>query len=187
MQIKNSVRAIAFVGAVTAIAGLASAADYNEDIDGDLASLADGGTFFNVDVGTNTVTGTVGQGSGLDEDFVTFNIGAGQQLASVILTAVNFTGGNTSTGFRLYADQGSGFFQASPGSFTAADVGVDYLTVWNLSDVGGSAPLGPGTYGILLAEFTANQGYSFQINVVPTPGAAAVLGLGGLAMTRRRR
>ncbi len=185
MQNMNSVRTLAVIGAVAGLAGLASAADWDELVNGDLASLAAGGSMLNLDIGTNSVSGTVGPPD--TEDFVTFNVGAGQSIASVIITAVQFSGGNTSTGFRLYTDQGSGFFQTSSGSFTASAVGTDYLTVWNLSGVGG-APLGEGTYGILLNELgSAGQIYSFDINVVPTPGAAAVLGLGGLAMTRRRR
>ncbi|MEM7755209.1 MAG: hypothetical protein AAF297_06195 [Planctomycetota bacterium] len=182
-----NMRAITVLAATAAVAGLASAADYDEAIDGDLASLADGGTSFNLDVGSNSVTGVVGIGGAIDEDFVTFTVGAGEAISSITLTDVVFTGGNTSTGFRLYTDDGTGFFQAASGSFTTADIGTDYLTVWDLTDVGGSAPIGPGTYGVLLAEFTAGQQYSFDITLVPTPGAAAILGLGGLAATRRRR
>ena len=95
--------------------------------------------------------------------------------------------GNTSTGFRLYTDQGSGWFQASAGSMTPASVGTNFLDVWDLSDVGGSSPLGPGSYGVVLAEFTPGQTYSFDITVTPAPGSLALLGLSGLAITRRRR
>ncbi|MEM1185302.1 MAG: hypothetical protein AAGI53_09915 [Planctomycetota bacterium] len=184
----KSFRSVSVLVAGLAACGVATAADYDEAIDGDLLSLADGGTSFNLDVGTNSVTGTItaNPAGGLEEDFVTFTIGAGEALTGVTLTNVVFTGGNTSTGFRLYTDQGTGFFQAASGSFGTADVGVNYLTVWNLDDVGGSAPLGPGTYGVLLAEFTPGQEYSFDITVVPTPGVAAVIGLGGLAAMRRR-
>jgi hypothetical protein len=138
MQNMNSVRTLAVLGAVAGLTGLASAADYDEAINGDIAGLSAGGTMINLDVGVNSVSGTVGPPD--TEDFVTFTIGAGQALASVIITDVQFVGGNTSTGFRLYTDQGSGFFQASSGSFNASAVGSDYLTIWDLDDVGGSAP-----------------------------------------------
>ncbi|MFG0313094.1 MAG: PEP-CTERM sorting domain-containing protein [Phycisphaerales bacterium] len=176
---------LATVAAVAAASGLASADIYDESIDGDLASVDAGPTIFNLSVGTNTVIGTVGDTD--FEDFVGFNIAAGQELTAITLTSFVTAGGNTSTGFRLYTDQGGGWFQASSGSMVPGDVGTNFLNVWDLSDVGGSAPLGPGNYGVVLAEFTAGQSYSFDIVVTPTPGSLAILGLGGLAAARRRR
>ena len=176
------------VAATLGTCGLASAADYDEAVDGDLAGLADGPTMFDVDLGVNSVTGMVGlDGSVLDEDFIGFTIGQGEGISAITLTGFTPSGGNTSTGFRLYADLGSGYEQVSSGSFTVNDIGTNYLTVWDLSDVGGSIPLGPGDYGVLLAEFTPNQAYSFEITVIPAPGSLAFLGIGTLAMTRRRR
>lgn len=173
--------------ALLASSGVASAADYDESLDGDLLDLTSGGTLFDVGVGTNSVFGTVG-GSGIDfEDLVVFTIDAGELLTGVTLTEFVTAGGNTSTGFRLYTDQGGGLFQASGGLITTGDVGTNYLNVWNLDDFGGSAPLGPGTYGVLLAEFTEGQRYSFDIEVIPAPGAAGLAALAGLAAIRRRR
>ncbi len=167
--------------------GLASASDYDEMFDGDLPGIADGAYFFDVELGDNSVTGTVGDDGGLDEDFIAFTVEAGEALSAITLTGFVPSGGNTSTGFRLYADLGSGLEQVGPGSFTTNDIGVNYLTVWDLSDVGGSIPLGPGVYGVVLAEFTPNQAYSFDITIIPAPGSLAFLGVGALAMTRRRR
>lgn len=178
---------IGVIAAALTVSGAAMAADWDESIDGDLGNLADGPTFFDVDLGVNSVTGTVGMGTGLDEDFIAFTIGAGEAVSAITLTSFVLAPGNTSTGFRLYTDDGSGFFQASAGLVTPADVGTNFLTVWDLSSVGGSAPLGPGTYGVLLAEFTAGQAYSFDITVIPAPTSAMLLGMGGLVMTRRRR
>lgn len=176
---------MSMVAASFATCGLASAADYDESIDGDLGNQTSGPTFFDVGIGTNSVSGTVG---GADfEDFIAFTIDAGEQLTAVTLTSFTPANGNTSTGFRLYTDQGAGFFQASAGLFDAGDVGTNYLDTWDLTDVGGSAPLGPGTYGVLLAEFTDGQAYSFDLTVVPAPASIAMFGLGGLAFARRRR
>ena len=185
----QSTRTSAIVAATLAITGLAHASIYNEAVDGDLADIASGGTFFDLSVGVNTVTGelTENPAGGIEEDFVVFEIGAGEQLTSVVLTSVVFSGGNFSTGFRLYADLGSGLEQIAPGSFDESNAGDDYLTIWDLSDVGGSAPLGPGTYGIALAEFTPGQQYSFDLTVVPAPGSAALLAAAGFAAARRRR
>lgn len=185
MNLSARLQNLATVAAVAAASGLASADIYDESIDGDLASVDAGPTIFNLSVGTNTVIGTVGDTD--FEDFVGFNIAAGQELTAITLTSFVTAGGNTSTGFRLYTDQGGGWFQASSGSMVPGDVGTNFLNVWDLSDVGGSAPLGPGNYGVVLAEFTAGQSYSFDIVVTPTPGSLAILGLGGLAAARRRR
>ncbi len=176
---------VAIAGAL-GMSGAAMGADYDESIDGDLADIASGGTMLDLDLGTNSVFGTVGGGSP-EEDFAVFDVGVGQAISAITLTSVMFANGNTSTGFRLYADLGSGLEQVSSGLFDESDVGTNYLTVWDLSDVGGSIPLGPGTYGVALAEFTDGQSYSFDITVTPTPGSLAILGLGGLAATRRRR
>jgi uncharacterized protein (TIGR03382 family) len=173
------------ISALAASAGIASAAIYDESVDGDLASVALGPTMFDVTAGTNSVFGTIGDTD--FEDFIGFTIDAGEQLTSITLTSFVTAGGNTSTGFRLYTDQGSGWFQASAGSMVPGDVGTNFLDVWDLSDVGGSSPLGPGSYGVVLAEFTAGQSYSFDITVTPAPGSLALLGLSGLAVTRRRR
>lgn len=178
---------VAAVVSTVGLVGAASAADYDESVDGDLGDQANGPTIFDVELGTNTVRGTVGDDGSLDEDFISFTIEASEGISAITLTDAEFTGGNFSTGFRLYADLGSGLEQVSSGSFDLGDIGTDFLTVWDLSDVGGSAPLGPGTYGVLLAEFTPGQDYTFAIDVVPAPGSMAFLGLGALAATRRRR
>ncbi len=50
---------------------------------------------------------------------------------------------------------------------------------------GGQAPLiGPGG---VISSFTANTSFSGNVAVVPTPGAMALVGLGGLVAARRRR
>ncbi len=182
---KNIITATAVISFAAASA---SAAIYNEAIDGDLANIdSAGGTFFDVEIGINTVTGNIGSG-GDTEDFVSFTINAGEALTAVNLTSIDLDPGNFSTGFRLYADLGTGFVQVSPGSFNSSNVGDNYLDNWDLSQVGGSAPLGPGSYAIALNELGGtDNGYSFDIVVVPAPGAAALLGVAGLAATRRRR
>ena len=187
MYSRTRIPTLVTVAAALGMAGAASADDYDESVDGDLPGQSDGPAFFDVDIGVNSVTGTVGAGSGLEEDFIGFTIDSGEGISAITLTDFTPAGGNFSTGFRLYADLGSGFEQVSTGSFTTADVGTNYLNVWDLSDVGGSIPLGPGDYGVLLAEFTPNQAYSFDITVVPAPGSLALLGIGSLAAVRRRR
>jgi hypothetical protein len=187
MRLRKEATRLVMGAGLLVTCSVASGADYDEAIDGDLGDQANGPTIFDVDLGTNTVSGTVGDDGSLDEDFISFTIGAGEGISAITLEDAMFTGGNTSTGFRLYADLGSGLEQVAPGSFTLGDIGTNYLNVWDLSDVGGSAPLGPGTYGVLLAEFTPGQEYTFSIEVVPAPGSMALLGFGALAAGRRRR
>ncbi|MCA9277037.1 MAG: PEP-CTERM sorting domain-containing protein [Phycisphaerales bacterium] len=185
MHSRTRLSVITTIAALSSTAGVASASIYDEGVDGDLASVALGPTMFDVGVGNNSVFGTIGDTD--FEDFIGFTIDAGEQLTAITLTSFVVANGNTSTGFRLYTDQGSGWFQASAGSMTPASVGTNFLDVWDLSDVGGSSPLGPGSYGVVLAEFTPGQTYSFDITVTPAPGSLALLGLSGLAITRRRR
>lgn len=185
MHSRTRLSVITTIAAISSTAGLASASIYDEGVDGDLASVALGPTMFDVGVGTNSVFGTIGDTD--FEDFIGFTIDAGEQLTAITLTSFVAANGNTSTGFRLYTDQGSGWFQASAGLMVPGDVGTNFLDVWDLSDVGGSSPLGPGSYGVVLAEFTPGQTYSFDITVTPAPGSLALLGLSGLAITRRRR
>ncbi len=181
----NKINVTGFFAALALVSGAASASIYDESVDGDLLSVGDGPTMFDVSAGNNSVFGTIGDTD--FEDFIGFTIEAGEELTAITLTSFITAGGNTSTGFRLYTDQGAGWFQASSGSMVPGDVGTNFLSVWDLSDVGGSAPLGPGSYGVVLAEFTAGQTYSFDITVTPAPGSLALLGLGGLAVSRRRR
>ena len=188
-SMKLALASAAAVAAVAVFTAPTLANDYNEAVDGDLASVADGPTLFDVEPGTNTVTGTIGMGTTLDEDFIGFTIEPGEMLDAITVDSFNFANGNTSTGFRLYTNQGSGWFQASSGSVSPSNVGQNFLTIWDLSDVGGSAPLGPGDYGVVLAEFTAGQEYSFSIDVsgVPEPASLGLFGMAGLALVRRRR
>ena len=167
----------------------AFAADYDESVDGDLLNLADGPTLFDVEPGSNSVSGIVGDAD--FEDFLAFTIEPGETLDSVTMDDFVFANGNVSTGFRLYTDQGGGYFQASTGLYDGTQLGQNYLTIWDLADVGGSAPLPPGNYGIVLAEFTAGQEYTYSIGVsaIPEPGSFAgmLFGLVGIAGILRRR
>lgn len=181
-------RFLTITAAVALAASPAFAADYDEAVNGDLGGL-DSPTTFDVDLGTNSVTGTVGLGGSLDEDFIVFDIDPGEQLDAITITDFELATGNLSTGFRLYFDDGTDLIFADGTSVTPDDVGTNLLTVWDLTDVGGTIPLTAGTYGVLAAEFTEGQNYGFDIVVsaVPEPTSLGLLGLGGLALLRRRK
>ena len=152
-----------------------------------------------------TITGTAGLSSGAQ----TSGTGVGvylQNFFSANGVAINTTGTGT---FRSAAGTvGDG----TPGLYrdTATDAG---LNVWTFATtqtfvVGQQAFSGIGTWNVTATQYASllasNAGGNVyapadsaddvasavligQWAVVPTPGAAAVLGLGGLAMGRRRR
>lgn len=66
----------------------------------------------------------------------------------------------------------------------ASDSGLDF-TAFNGQDLNGTWTLSIRDYGS--GDTGSINGWSMDISSVPTPGAAAMLGLGGLASFRRRR
>lgn len=101
----------------------------------------------------------VGAGSSVNSDSLVFGLSfvAGPQLEALLLPG------------RAIAP----LFDAV---FTLTDV---------LNDAGGSVIAGPD--GGPISAFTANASFSGSANVVPTPGAVALMALGGVAAARRRR
>lgn len=178
------------------VAGLGSAAmgtDWNEAIDGDLSNDSFAPTFLSFAVGSNMVIGDAG---GIDNwDVFSFTIAAGQSLESVILEdweGVRTSGGITPT-TPIYFAAGSawgGPFSGDPllggSQMRKGTIGTDLLIGGGATDpVGG--PIGPGDYVVAINESIPGHTYSLSFNVVPAPSALSVLGLGGLAMVRRRR
>lgn len=72
-----------------------------------------------------------------------------------------------------------------PGRTIAPQFDAVFTLTDVLNDAGGSGIAGPN--GGPISAFTANASFSGTANVVPTPGAAALVVLGGLAASRRRR
>ena len=87
---------------------------------------------------------------------------------------------------------------SDPGTYTAGTYGQTF-NVWvsgtsgifnmDLSSIGAQ---GPGTWTVTIYDFAGGDvgfydGWTLDVNFVPAPGAAAMLGLAGLAGLRRRR
>lgn len=177
--------------AILAIAGLATAASAQTVID--LSGI-------NVD-GSAPTSFTIFQS----------DHGAMTTLDFDLTVDVGGVGGNASWGSEVHIAMthvASGFtFTADGSDFNFADTGPDDLTFgWGNSggvfsfsgsvDMSGSGPSDTwGDWEITLSDefddfgidHTYLSGSTITINKVPAPGALAVIGLGGLALSRRRR
>lgn len=155
-----------------------------------LASAANAGVTLD-DLSIATITGgssTNGSTAGAAD-----NMNGGSGIAS---------GGNWSGGDDVYTLNWAGGDLVADLIFATLDGDID-LYVWgdngatNLLGSGTStsdneqvsvAGLAAGTYYISVdGWFGATNSYKLQLNGVPTPASAALLGLGGLVATRRRR
>jgi hypothetical protein len=186
--------------ALVAVAGIAAAAAgqtvvWDEGVDGNLSNDPNAPTDLGtLGAGGNIVRGsTLGAGTPPSDGFDVFqiNIAAGFSITDIILSAYSPAGATATSGFNFSTGSaasnlpiGSPDLIFGPG-WGAANVGQDLLDV----AVGGPvASLGPGTYFMEIREFGGPLAdWELTFNVVPAPGAMALLGLGGLAATRRRR
>jgi len=171
---------------------------------GDISSDPSAPTGLTLGVGDNIIFGSVGGGgAGAADirDYVTFTIAPGQSLVGLIQIAYLdvVTAGPGNRGFHAINEGATSFIPdpVTAGMFLGGDhldplpAGTDMLPTLAsapLAGTGFSVPLGPGTYSYLVQQ-TGPQltAYSISLQVVPAPGALAVLGLGGLLAMRRRR
>jgi hypothetical protein len=197
------------LGTLTLLANIASAATYNESVNGDLSANAASPTVWVLEAGDNSLIGAGGTGtSTTDYDLISFVVPAGHQLDSITVDSYTNSGsyqsflgiqaGSTwTTGFGenggptgIHGDQLLGYVLFSPDY-----VGADFLPELgtNGQAFGGPGfvpPLGSGSYTILLQDTGSQFTYSFTFGVsaVPEPatiGLAAV-GLFGIWSQRRR-
>ena len=184
--------------ALVAVAGAASMAAaqgmtvvWDESVDGNLSNDPAAPTDLgSLGAGANIVRGsTLGPGTPPSDGFDVFQItiDAGFTLDSIVLSGYNTIDGTGTSGFNFSTgaaafDGGTILFGPGVG---AGDVGT------NLFDLGFPLPIGPqgpGTYFMEVREFGGPEAnWELTFNVVPAPGAMALLGLGGRAATRRRR
>jgi len=155
-----------------------------------LASAANAGVTLD-DLSIATITG--GSSTSGDTSGSADNMNGGSGIAS---------GGSWSGGDDVYTLNWAGGDLVADLLFTTLDGDLD-LYVWgdngatNLLGSGTStsdneqvtvAGLAAGTYYISVdGWFGDTNSYKLQLNGVPTPASAALLGLGGLVATRRRR
>lgn len=186
------------LAALLSVPALALAADYDEGVLGDLSNDPLAPTSLGVLAeGPHTVSGTTTD-QPLDADFFTFEVAPGTALASIVLDG--YSGPPAGGGSFLALEDApvfsstvdaSGFLGTAligrlPGSLVGEDV-LDDVGTAVFGGAGFTGELGPGTYTLWYQETGGPTGYAFTLNIVPAPGAAALLGLAGIGATRRRR
>ena len=171
---------------------------YNELVSGDLASdVATPTDLGLVDLGKNTISGTLLNSVNFDPDVFSFTVAAGQQLDMVSLTSLS------STGERHFLAFHNGPLNQSLASenwittlVDSSDLDDNFLTIGSLENTYGGTglpggPVGAGTYHIWLQE-TDGQDYDYTFSVstsqaIPEPSSAVVALLGICAFAMRRR
>lgn len=159
---------------------------WDENVDGNLSNDPFSPTVLDFNAGSNMVIGrTLGSSTAPSDgyDVFSFVIEAGETLESIFLDAyLPASGGSSGFNFTSGAAAGAGgtfiFGPAADGTF----VGTDFLVTQ------GVGSLGAGTYFMEVREFGGPLAeWQLNFNVTPSPSSAALLGLGGLVATRRRR
>jgi len=195
----SRVRTIALAGLVAAGFAHSAAAVtiWDEGLNGDLSGDQAAPTDLTVGLGTNSITGT---SQNLDRDFFTITVPDGARFTQLLLTSFDSTddlaffaiqSGPEITGDLFTADDLLGWLHPS-----ATFVGTDILddVALGAGAIGFTTPLGPGTYTLWLQQGDPELvTYGFDVIIepvaVPEPSMLMlfVLGLGALAVTRRRR
>ena len=164
--------------AIATAAGLAMAATANAQ------SLDIGGQTYDAADGTVALGTIVSGGSVTDIAF------------DLAINAGNFgESGSWGSEFTLQIDGPGGEQFIAGGGDAPADLTFGWGNSGGSFSFSGSAAFsgGAGTYTVSVFDTfddTGNDGFIFEdstVTLIPTPGSAAILGLGGLAAVRRRR
>lgn len=188
----SSKSAALWLAGVLAASSAGAASLYDEALSGDLSGDSNAPTVLAFSAGSNVVRGTVqGLGSN-DDDFFTFALASGLRLDAIVLQSHAPSATSTFLGL----DSGATFANLANAAmlghvlFDAGDVLTDLLPAMASSNGSFSPPLGAGAYSAWLDEGGTLESYSldFQVSAVPEPTSAALLGLGlgSLALGRRR-
>jgi hypothetical protein len=176
------------------ISGGASAAAFDEAVEGDFSNDGTVPTVIDLGVGVHTISGST-VSDPLDRDYFTISVGPGETLNSLVLTAMTDDPPDNLSFIAL--DDGGAFESDTDVSTMLAasligtvDIGSDVLVLLQTPIYGGqgfTAPLGEGEYTIWWQETGGSTSYTFTATIVPEPGSAALLLIAAGGMIRRRR
>jgi len=192
-------RALAAIAAAVAFAAPVAHADvlWDEAIDGDLSSDNFNPNLFALTPGSNTIFGSTVADPILDPDFFTLTVPAGFEISSVIF--VRYQSGDDQAFFAMevggqISDTGSPvslLTAALIGGIEGSMEGDELLDDLQEGNVWGgfAGNIGAGDYTFWYQETAAatSYGFDFILTPVPAPASGALLGVGGLALVRRRR
>jgi hypothetical protein len=183
---------VALGGSLATFSGQAVSAApvaYTESGGGDLPQL-DPLPVFTLDVGVNTISGTITAApmGGSDFDYFAFVVPAGNVLTSATLTMIDtaepFTPHITSVTWNLYSGSSSAFGGTGLGAIASANPGSTSLP---------GLPLPAGTYNVTgpsmnYVGFPAYADYVFSLTVaVPEPATLGLLASAVVPTLLRRR
>jgi hypothetical protein len=200
-------RSVAVFAAVLLVAASASAATYNETVDGDLSGNRNAPTVFNLAVGSNNLSATTAGG---DLDVVNVNVPAGNLLKGLFLRSFTQAGFD---GTAFVGLQAGSTFTVDPNVAGAAsllgythfgttpgNVGANLLPEidGNFGSMGFPPPhnitndLPAGPYSLFLQQLGTANTYQldFVVEPIPEPATVALCGVGLVlivAIARRRR
>ena len=189
-----------------ALTGMSAAASvvWNEGTNGDLSGNQALPTGVSLGAGSSSVVGLVG---GTDtQDWLTFTVPAGFQLTSIVLGAyasndaqgfMGIQAGSSFVGSPFAAGSYAGYGHFGTGAVNgplppANLIGADMLAIMSNPTLapgsqGFTAPLGAGTYTLLIQQLGAATEYRFDFTLVPAPSAVSLAALGCAGLVRRGR
>ena len=202
MNLSFTVTALA-LAALGSFGAASAATAHDEAATGDLSNNGLAPTPVTFAAGSNQVLGSTGRGAaGIDRDYFSFTLAAGQQLSAIFvvpgtatLGAFSFIGIESGHQLTLPTTATTAAGLLGWWHYAAADVATNILDDMGMAANGSSGftpPLGAGTYAVWVQDTGAGAtpyGFDFQVTAaVPEPQAWALLlaGLGVLGFIRRR-
>lgn len=187
-----------FAAALACLPSVASAANYDEAVGGDLSGIPATPTTWSLGAGANSIKGTAGTSS--DYDIVHINVPVGHQLTSLYLDAYSNLSPQSFFGIQAGSAWTDGTGNMIGGTsllgyilFDAGMVGTNLLPDMGVNGQafgpGFTPPLPTGDYTFLIQDTQTPFSYQFTFNVaaVPEPATITLAALGLLAITRIRR